>query len=66
MKYTESPPVPTSRSGPEGISWGELAVSRIYDGAKSPKIGGFREPLRVSLPAKYLCVLSSPIKGGIA
>jgi hypothetical protein len=43
MKYTESPPAPTSRSGPEGIFWG---------------------PLRASLPAKYLCVLSSLDQGG--
>jgi hypothetical protein len=55
-----APPAPTSRSGPEGIYWGEVEVSRIYYGPKSPIFGGFRGPLRASLPAKHLCVLSSP------
>jgi hypothetical protein len=40
-------------------------VSRIYYGPKSPIFGGFRGPLRASLPAKYLCVLSSLAKGGV-
>jgi hypothetical protein len=35
-----APPAPTSRSGPEGIYWGELEVSRIYYGPKSPNFGG--------------------------
>jgi hypothetical protein len=54
-----APPAPTSRSGPEGIYSGELAVSSIYYGPKSPNFGGFRGPLRASLPAKHLCVHGS-------
>ncbi len=41
----QAPPAPTSRSGPEGIYWGELEVQRVFYSSKSPKVGGFRGPV---------------------